>query len=59
MSDTVKILLHIIFTVLIFTIFVCLSGQLFAIGEILLAHLAFVWVILSTVWNFIMLKELV
>lgn len=59
MSDTTKILLHIIFTVLTFAIFVCLSAQLFAAGKILLAHLMLLWDVLSTIWNFILLKELV
>lgn len=59
MDDTIKILLHIVFTVLIFVIFSCLGAQLFAAGKILLAHLMLVWVILSTIWNFILLRELV
>lgn len=59
MSDTIKILLHIVFTILIFAIFSCLGAQLFVAGKILLAHLMLVWDVLSTIWNFILLKELV
>ena len=59
MSDTTKILLQIVFTILIFSIFICLGAQLFVAGKILLAHLTLVWVILSTIWNFVLLRELV
>ena len=59
MSYTTKILLQIVFTILTFSIFTCLGAQLFAAGEILLAHLMLVWDVLSTIWNLILLRELV